>query len=163
GVNLSPGETQQFIANVTGTTNTDVTWSLNPTIGTISPSGMYTAPTALTTTTTVTVTATSVANGSKQATAGIILVPTGQYSISYTVRGSQVTVTWTSPGGANRVNDSIALSSPGAPNYWYTWNQGTGGATSGSVTINMPPSPGLWEFRYYLGKTYAIAATSNTL
>jgi Bacterial Ig-like domain (group 2) len=49
---LSPNGTQQFTANVQGTNNTAVTWSVdgvaggNNTVGTISSSGLYTAPPA---------------------------------------------------------------------------------------------------------------------
>jgi hypothetical protein len=49
-VTVRTGDTQQFIANVTGTLNQSVTWSVNGTTGgdstngTISPSGLYTPP-----------------------------------------------------------------------------------------------------------------------
>src|SRR5437763_16879773 len=54
--------TQQFTATVTGSTNTAVTWQVNgvtgaaATTGTISATGLYTAPPVLPTTTTVAVT-----------------------------------------------------------------------------------------------------------
>jgi hypothetical protein len=38
--------TQQFTATVTGTTNTAVTWSVSPSVGAVSSSGLYTAPSA---------------------------------------------------------------------------------------------------------------------
>ena len=38
------GETQQFTAQVSGQTNQSVTWSIRPNLGSISPSGLYTAP-----------------------------------------------------------------------------------------------------------------------
>src|SRR5262249_38725857 len=41
---LSGGQTTQFTAAVIGTTNTAVTWKLNPAIGTLSLAGLYTAP-----------------------------------------------------------------------------------------------------------------------
>ena len=47
---LVPGQTQQFTATVTGTDNTGVTWNVDsvsggdPQHGTISSSGVYTAP-----------------------------------------------------------------------------------------------------------------------
>src|SRR6185437_3242927 len=56
---LSAGQSTQFAANVTGGSgNTAVTWSLNPNLGTISSSGLYTAPAAINSQQTVTVTAT---------------------------------------------------------------------------------------------------------
>jgi hypothetical protein len=163
GATLSAGQTQQFAAHVTGSSNTAVTWSLAPAVGTLSSTGLYTAPATFTATQTVTITATSAADVSQSATAKIVLVPPGQYSVSYTVSGSAVTVSWTAPSG-QRAKDWIGLSSPGAPNYWYTWSQGTSGATTGSIVVNLPTSPGLWEFRYYLGSNnYVIAATSAAL
>ena len=60
--------TQQFTAQVKNTSNTGVTWSA--TSGTVSTTGLFTAPT-VTTATTVTVTATSVADGSKSSSATV--------------------------------------------------------------------------------------------
>jgi hypothetical protein len=62
------GTTVQYTATVTGTTNTAVTWSVNgvaggsSSVGTITASGLYTAPAALPNPTTVAITATSQAN-----------------------------------------------------------------------------------------------------
>ena len=62
--------TQQFTATIQGSTNTDVTWTVNgvaggnSTLGTISNTGLYTAPAYPPSPNTVTVTATSVAEGS---------------------------------------------------------------------------------------------------
>jgi len=52
--NLRPGETVQFKATITGTTNPNVVWKVNSapggntTVGTISTTGLYTAPAGLT-------------------------------------------------------------------------------------------------------------------
>lgn len=73
-VTLQPGLSQQFTATVTGSTNTAVTWSA--TAGTISASGLYTAPTTVGT---YSVTAVSQADATKSATATVIVqssVPT---------------------------------------------------------------------------------------
>jgi hypothetical protein len=70
---LMPSETQQFTATVTGTTNTAVTWSLNPATGTIDANGLYTAPASIPAAETVTVTATSVAEPTSFATATVTL------------------------------------------------------------------------------------------
>jgi peptidoglycan/xylan/chitin deacetylase (PgdA/CDA1 family) len=66
------GMTQQFTAVVSGTSNTAVTWST--TAGTITSSGLYTAP-AVTATKTAYVTATSVADSTKKATATVTVNP----------------------------------------------------------------------------------------
>ena len=71
---IAPGATQQFTSNVTGSTNTAVNWSVdgapggNSTVGTVSSTGLYTAPS---TTGTHTVTATSQADSSKSASAAV--------------------------------------------------------------------------------------------
>jgi Tol biopolymer transport system component len=67
---LGPQKTMQFTARVTGTPNTAVTWSVNNitggsgTVGTISASGLFTAPTVAYSTD-VTVTAASVMDATK--------------------------------------------------------------------------------------------------
>ena len=74
-ITLTQSQTQQFSATVTGTSNTAVTWSTNPVVGTIS-NGLYTAPSSISVaqSATITVTATSVADSSKSASATINLV-----------------------------------------------------------------------------------------
>ena len=77
---LEEGQTQQFKAGVSGTSNTAVAWSVdgvaggNATVGTISDSGLYTAPGAAGT---HTVLATSVADSTKSASAAVtVTLPT---------------------------------------------------------------------------------------
>ncbi|HVI06841.1 MAG TPA: Ig-like domain-containing protein [Candidatus Binatia bacterium] len=71
---LYAAQTQQFAATVTNTGNTQVNWSISPAgLGTISASGLYTAPSTITTTQTVTVTATSQAEPTVSGTATITL------------------------------------------------------------------------------------------
>jgi hypothetical protein len=72
-VSLSDGQMQQFTATVTNSTNTAVTWSISPQVGTIGSTGLYTAPSPIITSASVTVTATSVADTTKSATASIAL------------------------------------------------------------------------------------------
>ncbi|HEY5213535.1 MAG TPA: choice-of-anchor D domain-containing protein [Acidobacteriaceae bacterium] len=75
------GATQQFTDSVTGTTNTAVTWTVSgagcsgSTCGTISPTGLYAAPSAVPSPATVTITATSVSDPSKSASAVITIIP----------------------------------------------------------------------------------------
>jgi Protein of unknown function (DUF1800) len=63
--------TVPFIATVTGAANTAVTWSA--TAGTITTAGVYTAPAAMPASQVVTVKAVSVADGTKSATATVLL------------------------------------------------------------------------------------------
>ena len=67
---VSSGGTEQFTATVTGSSNTAVTWST--TDGSISTSGLYTAP-AVTSNTSATITATSEASTSKSASATVTI------------------------------------------------------------------------------------------
>jgi fibronectin type 3 domain-containing protein len=75
GATLRDSQTKQFTASVTGTTNTSVTWALSPTVGKISTSGLYTAPSSIPYTQSVNVIATSVADSTKHGTSVITLMP----------------------------------------------------------------------------------------
>jgi hypothetical protein len=74
------GQTTQFTATVTGTTNTAVTWQVDNAIGgatasgTVSSSGLYVAPSALPIPATATITAVSQADPTESATAVVTLV-----------------------------------------------------------------------------------------
>ena len=68
---LATGGTQQFTASVSGSSNTAVTWS--STGGTVSGTGLYTAPAAAGT---YTVKATSVADSTKSASATAAMLAT---------------------------------------------------------------------------------------
>ncbi len=72
---INPLQTQQFTATVSYTGNTAVTWSLNPNIGTISGTGLYTAPATIDSLQTLQVTAASVAYPGRTAVATITLNP----------------------------------------------------------------------------------------
>jgi hypothetical protein len=78
--NLNASQNQQMTAVVTGTTNTAVTWSMNPQVGTLSSSGLYTAPSTITTAQTITITATSQADSTKSGQATINLLVPGSFS-----------------------------------------------------------------------------------
>jgi hypothetical protein len=73
--NLTPGQSQQLTAVVTGSSNQGLTWEINGTagdsssIGTISSTGLYTAPSAAPKGGTVTVTAISAVDGASSGTA----------------------------------------------------------------------------------------------
>ena len=78
-VDLNAGDSHQFTATVTGHTNTSVTWSLSTcslgACGTLSATGLYTAPSSVASAADVTVTVTSQADPSKYASATVHLVP----------------------------------------------------------------------------------------
>jgi hypothetical protein len=72
-VSLNGGQSKQFTATVTGTTNTAVTWSLSPNVGTVN-SGLYNAPATVGAAQSITITATSTQDTTQTATATINLV-----------------------------------------------------------------------------------------
>jgi hypothetical protein len=83
-VTLTANQPQQFAATVANSTNTGVTWS-TPVAGTLTATGLYTAPASITSQSTVTITATSVADTTKSATATITLSPgPSDYSVAVT-------------------------------------------------------------------------------
>jgi len=91
---VAAGATQQFSASVTGTLNTALSWSVSGTgctgtaCGTISSSGLYTAPGAVPSNATVIVTATSAADATKSAsanatiTSATIVVPSSFFGLT---------------------------------------------------------------------------------
>ncbi len=80
-INVFTGSAQQFTAIVTGTDNTAVTWTVNgvaggnATFGTISASGLYTAPAAVPGPNRVSIAARSVADTTKSASAKVTVLP----------------------------------------------------------------------------------------
>src|ERR1700675_3566673 len=95
GVSISPtgaalqvGHSQQFTATVSNTSDTAVTWLVNGTVGgnstlgTISSTGLYTAPSSVPSPSSVTVTAQSVADPSKSASANVNISAPPPVSVS---------------------------------------------------------------------------------
>ncbi len=118
---LYGGQTQQFTASVTNTSNTAVTWTISPTgTGTINSSGQYTAPATISTQQTVTVTATSQASSTASASSTVTLMPKASQTISFTAASpvtypvSPITLSATASSGL-AVTFSV-LSGPGTVN-----------------------------------------------
>ena len=88
-VTLTQSQAQSFSAAVTNTSNTAVTWSLSPVVGSITAAGLYTAPVSITGAQNVTVKATSTADPTKSATAAVTLNP----PVGVTVSPASVTLT----------------------------------------------------------------------
>lgn len=76
---VAGGETHQFAASVAGSSNLNITWSLSgctgDSCGSISPSGLYTAPSVVSAHVTITVTATAQADPVKTDYATLELMP----------------------------------------------------------------------------------------
>lgn len=138
--------TQQFTATVSGTSNTSVSWRVNSiaggnsTVGTVSTSGLYTAPLAAPSGGSVTITATSAADATKQASASI------------TVTSPALTITTSAlPNGVTGVayNATVAATGGTTP---YTW----------SITAGMlPPGVGLSTTSGAISGTPSAGGTYN--
>ena len=127
-VSLLPSQNQTFTAKVSGTSNTGVTWSLSPLVGSITAAGLYTAPASITSSQTITVKATSVADPTKSVTAIVSLNPPVTISVtptssaliasktqqfSATVGGSSNTaVTWTLSPAAGSISATGLYTAP---------------------------------------------------
>jgi hypothetical protein len=134
------GQTQQFQAAVSGSANTTVLWDVNGVqtgnslFGTISATGMYTAPAVMPNPASVTVTAISQANSNDRASAVVTL----QDGIAISVLPQTASL---APGGAQIFSANI--SGAGALAGGVTWSvNGTSGgnATLGAIVPNGPSS-----------------------
>ena len=67
-------------------------------------------------------------------------------------------MSWTAPGA--RAGDWLAVVKVGG-NYDDDWWGSTGGATSGSRTLNAPTRPGQYEFRYLVDDSFVDIARSS--
>lgn len=126
---------QQFTATVSGSSNTAVTWTA--TGGSISSSGLYTAPSS---TGTFTVKATSVADNSKSASATVSVTATPVVL---------VTITPTSASLLTSQTRQFTASVTGTSNTAVTWSA-NGGSVSSSGLYTAPNS----------GGTFTVTATS---
>jgi hypothetical protein len=131
---VAVGNTQQFAATVTGTSNAAVTWSVagGAANGTISITGLYTAPATTPNPPQATVTATSQADSTKSASAAV------------TVTGppTSVSVSPTAASVANFGTQQFTASVNGAPSTAVTWE--VNGIAGGSQTIGFILTSGLY-------------------
>jgi len=107
---VASSKTVQFTASVTGTSNTAVTWTA--TFGTISSSGLYTAP-SVTADKSATVTATSAADTTKSGTASLTITPANVVPLA--ISSSSL------PGATagTKYSDTVQATGGTAP---YTWS-----------------------------------------
>jgi hypothetical protein len=126
------GGHQQFTATVTGTTNTGVTWSATGSgcsggaCGTISSSGLYTAPGTVPSPAQVSVTATSDADSTKSAIAEVTIIAPVRVTISPT--SAMVAVT-----GQQQFKATVTGSTNTAVD-WSISGAGCSGSACGSIT-----------------------------
>ena len=137
---LPVGDSQQFAANVSGASNTAVTWQVNgvtggnATVGTISALGVYQAPSAIPAPATVMVTAIANANGVNSASAQVTIVSSSTPAITLSTN-PPVTVVYTSTTQtflANVVNSTDTT----------VWQ--VNGALGGNATVGTISTAGLY-------------------
>ena len=175
-------QTQQFVATILGSGNTAVTWSASPAgTGSISSSGLYTAPVTVITQQTVTVTATSAADSTKSASASITLeppisvsvaplnataIPSQSLQFSATLTNtSNSAVTWSiNPAGTGSVSSSGLYAAPATisaqQTVTITATSVADTTKSGSATITLSPVSG--AFSYHRPITISHTMVPNT-
>ncbi|MGH9708652.1 MAG: hypothetical protein ACRD5R_18040 [Candidatus Acidiferrales bacterium] len=133
---LSTGETQQFQATVSGTSNTLVTWMAggvpggNSTAGTISANGLYTAPSTVPANPSVTVSAVSQADASASASATVTLH--NEIAISISPAAASV-----GTGGVQGFTASVTGEGSSSGNVNWSVNGVAGGnSTLGTIVAN---------------------------
>jgi len=134
---LQPGQTRQFTASVSGTSNTAVTWTA--TGGSISASGLYTSGSIAGSS--FIVRATSVADPTKSATASVTIQPAPVVSV--TISPDSATL---QPGQTRQFTASVS----GTSNTAVTWT-----ATGGSISAG-----GLYTAGSTAGSSFIVRATS---
>ena len=150
--------TQQFAATVTGTSNTAVTWSVNgttggnQTVGTVSTSGLYTAPQTVPSPNPVTVTATSQADSSQSASASVTITATVPVA---------VTVTPVLVALAIGATQQFTATVTGTSNSAVTWS--VNGITSGSAATGTISNSGFYTAPSAIpsGAAVSVMATSQ--
>jgi Concanavalin A-like lectin/glucanases superfamily/Fibronectin type III domain/Pectate lyase superfamily protein/Abnormal spindle-like microcephaly-assoc'd, ASPM-SPD-2-Hydin len=148
---LNSGQTAQLTATVTNTATKAVTWSITPVgVGSISTSGLFTAPTTINTAQTLTVTATSLADSTASASTTITLEPSATPAISVSIAptiastssGTNLTFTVTV---TNALDPSViwsALLGTITPEGLYTAPSNTGSSTlSDTITATSVQDP----------------------
>ena len=133
-VTLNPGGTQQFRTSVTGTPNTAIDWEVNGKMGgaaatgTISASGLYTAPMNASQPTTFTITAMAAADNTVTSSASVTVNPTPVVSVAISPTSADVSI-----GGTQPFTASVS----GNSNTAVTWSvDGINGGSSSVGTIN---------------------------
>lgn len=147
-VNLS--QTLQFAATVSNTTNTAVTWSVTG-AGTVSTSGLYTAPNDLPPNTSATVTATSQADSFESA------------SVTVTITSNEVMGTptaqslTTSTGGQIQFTATVTGSSKDTGLIW-----GANGVQGGNSTIGEISASGLYTAPATVPSPNTVTVTASS-
>lgn len=155
------GNTQAFTSSVSGTTNTAVTWSVTSGGGTISSTGVYTAPATMPASSSVTIRASSVASPNSGANATITLTapPPPPVTISVSPAAANVQIGQTQTFTATVAN---------TPNTAVTWSIASGSGSISSSGIytapaNMPASSSVTIRATSQASSTATATASITI
>jgi hypothetical protein len=178
GVTVSPttatlgqGESTQFSATVTGMSNQQVTWSISPTTGSISSTGLYTAPATIAALQTVTVTATSAAQQTATGTATVTLVPptptitylslpSGPPQVGFVVYGANFGPSPTQACDISNPHGCVILT--GLPGGNIPLTVINNSWTAGSITVQIPantPAPPAGQV--YAGQIYVVTTAGS--
>jgi hypothetical protein len=138
GVNVVVGKTVQFTATVSDTTNQAVNWTVvgSSGEGTISSTGLYTAPASVPTPAQVTVMAISQKDTTKSATATVTVTATA------TPSPITVVVSPAAPGIAPFTTQQFTATVTGSTNTAVTWQ--VNGTTGGNQTVGFISAAGLY-------------------
>jgi hypothetical protein len=137
-VNVVIGTTLQLTATVMETSNTAVTWSVagGSASGTVSSTGLYTAPASVPTPAQVTITATSQRDTTKSGSATVIVTPTtAPTTVMVTVSPAVASV-------ANFGTQQFTATVTGSANTAVTWM--VNGTTGGSRTVGFVSAAGFY-------------------
>jgi serine protease len=140
---VATGATQSFVASVSNTTNTGVTWQVNAiaggnsTFGMISSSGVYTAPATVPSPAMVTVTAVSVADPNQSGSATVTVTSSSAGSTS----GSSSSGSGSSSSGSGSSSSGSGSSSSGAGS--------SGGGGGGFDPSSLIVLAGAWAARRF--------------
>jgi hypothetical protein len=147
------GKTQQFTATVAGATNVGVTWTVNKvaggdaTVGTVSTTGLYTAPAAVPSPTAVTVTATSKADTTKSGSATVTVSKAAAVAVS--------PLTATVPAGKTQ---QFTATITGASNVGVTWMVNK--VAGGNSTVGTVSTTGLYTAPAAVPSPVAVTVTA---
>jgi sugar lactone lactonase YvrE len=153
------GTTKQFMANVSGTTDTVVTWSVNgtaggnSTTGTIDANGLYTAPSDLPSPAGVTIAAASQVDGTTSQPANVTI--TSDIAVSAT---TNPTLTLAVPTGST-VAVAATILSQGKPDQKVSWS--VNGIANGNSTVGTVSSTGVGTASYQAPTSVPTPFTVN--
>jgi hypothetical protein len=144
-----------------------VTWSMSPTVGTLTAGGLYTPPATVASPTQTTITATSVTNGAVAASMPVYVLPAGTIRLlvsqttNYTDNGSNVwygSLSTSNDLGTNLQYDISCCAGNNAgsfanvtdKNLW-TWTVGNSSAATGDNRIDITVPNGSYIITYHYG------------